>query len=75
MTNTAPATIDVPTLAEALETDGRTTRKFLRSITPAENHPGKGSRWAIDKKSVTSLKKQFKAWDEARQAKVEEETE
>jgi hypothetical protein len=59
MTTTAPATIDIATLAEALETTPRMTRKFLRSITPKESQPGKGSRWAIEKKAIASLKKQF----------------
>lgn len=58
MTNTAP-TIDIKALAEALDTDARTTRRFLRSITPKDSHPGKGSRWAIEKKDLASLKKQF----------------
>lgn len=53
------ATMTVTELAEVLGTDGRTTRKFLRSITPKESQPGKGSRWEIEKKSVRSLKSQY----------------
>ncbi len=53
------ATLTVKELATELDTDPRTARKFLRSITPAEAHPGKGSRWAIEKREVRSLKKKF----------------
>jgi len=54
-------------LAEKLDSDPRTVRKFLRSITPREEQPGKGSRWAIEAKRVATLRKQFKKWvaDEA----------
>lgn len=60
------ATITPKELAVELNTDGRTVRKFLRSITPKEDQPGKGSRWAIEKRQVKSLSKKFSAWDEAR---------
>ena len=53
------ATINVQELAETLETSPRTARKFLRSVTPVENQPGKGGRWQIEKKDLRSLKKQF----------------
>jgi hypothetical protein len=56
------ATITVTELAATLETDPRTTRKFLRSITAKADQPGKGSRWSIEKKSVRSLTSQFKKW-------------
>jgi len=69
------ATIDIATLATELDTDARTTRKFLRSITPADAQPGKGSRWAIEKREVRSLKSKFakfaQADAEARAAKIE----
>ena len=52
-------TIDIAALATALDTDARTTRKFMRSITPADAQPGKGSRWAIEKREVASLRKKF----------------
>lgn len=54
------ATMTVKDLATELDTDGRTARKFLRKVTPAENHPGKGGRWSIERKSLASLRKQFK---------------
>ena len=53
------ATIDIATLATELNTDPRTARKFMRKVTPADAHPGKGSRWAIEAKKVASLKSQF----------------
>lgn len=53
--------------AVLVESDGRTVRKFLRSITPKEDQPGKGSRWQLDgtKRSVTKLQKQFTEWTAA----------
>lgn len=55
--------------AEKVDSDGRTVRKFLRSITPKENQPGKGSRWSLPatKRDITSLTKQFREWS-AKQA-------
>ena len=53
------ATINIQDLSTALEANPRTVRKFLRSVTPVENQPGKGGRWQIEKKDLRSLKKQF----------------
>lgn len=53
------ATINVTELAEKLDTTPRTARKFLRSITPVEEQPGKGGRWSIQKADVRSLTKKF----------------
>jgi hypothetical protein len=53
------AQINVKDLAEELETTARTARKFLRSIVPKEDQPGKGGRWQIEKREVRSLKKKF----------------
>ena len=61
--------------ATEVNSDGRTVRKFLRSITPTENHPGKGSRWTLPgtAREVTKMKKQFNEWtssqDEAKAAR------
>lgn len=54
--------------------DGRTVRKFLRSITPKDEQPGKGSRWSLpgDKRSVNKLSRQFSEWTAAREAEAEE---
>lgn len=64
---TAPASLTVTDLNEILGTDGRTTRKFLRSITPKDDQPGKGSRWGLEggAKNITALKKQFAAFQAA----------
>lgn len=65
------ATITIAELATTLETDARTTRKFMRAITPKDAQPGKGSRWAIEKREVRSLRSKFSkfaAEEEARKA-------
>lgn len=59
------ATISAKELGNELGTDGRTVRKFLRSITPKDEQPGKGSRWAIERKAVRSLRTKFQAWNAA----------
>lgn len=53
------ATINIADLATELNTDARTARKFMRSVTPSEAQPGKGSRWSIEKREVRSLKSKF----------------
>ncbi|WNO27756.1 MerR-like helix-turn-helix DNA binding domain protein [Microbacterium phage Huwbert] len=53
------AQMTVNELATKLETSPRTTRKFLRSITPKDEQPGKGKRWSIEKRDVRGLVKKF----------------
>lgn len=73
----AAPTLTPAALADILGTDARTTRKFLRSITPKDAQPGKGSRWEI-KGTKTELTKlgakfaKFTADEEARRAKRDE---
>jgi len=76
MTNTAK-TMTIVDLTEVLDTDARTARKFLRSITPAEEQPGKGSRWVISATAANlkSLTKKFADFEAARAAKVEDDAE
>lgn len=62
------ATITPKELAAELGTDARTVRKFLRSPAGFDARVGKGQRWAIESKSVRSLKAKFAKWDEARKA-------
>lgn len=64
---TAAATLTPAALALELGTDARTTRKFLRSITPKDAQPGKGSRWAIKgtKTEIAAMKKKFIAFEKA----------
>lgn len=61
------ANITTTEFAAELNTDARTARKFLRSITPKDEQPGKGSRWAIDgsKRSLTQMRKNFNTWHAA----------
>lgn len=61
--------ISAAELASELGTDGRTTRKFLRSITPRDAQPGKGSRWGIagNKKEIASLRKKFAEFNDAQE--------
>ena len=56
------ATINIQDLSTALEANPRTVRKFLRSVTPVEDQPGKGGRWQIEKKDLRSLKKKFETF-------------
>lgn len=68
------ATITVQDLATELNTDPRTARKFLRSVTPADSQPGKGSRWAIEKRDIRSLRSKFTKWvDAAQEARLAKE--
>lgn len=50
--------------ADALGTDPKTVRKFLRAVTPREEHPGKGGRWTLQgtKTSLQKDRKRFLAW-------------
>ena len=59
------AQITTAELALELDTDARTARKFLRSITPRDEQPGKGSRWVIERKSLRTLKTKFIAYEAA----------
>lgn len=56
------ATINIAELATTLDASPREVRKFLRSVTPADEQPGKGGRWAIEKRDVRSLTKKFAAY-------------
>jgi hypothetical protein len=67
------ATITPKEFAQKVDSDGRTVRKFLRSITPKEDQPGKGSRWEIESRQVRSLTTKFRKWDEERKATDEDE--
>jgi len=59
-------------VAVKFDTTPRALRKFLRSDARAQGQgdslPGKGSRYAIEGKSLAPLKKRFTAW-QAQQAK------
>lgn len=66
------ATINIAELATELDATPRTARKFMRDVTPDEAHPGKGGRWAIEKREVRSLKTKFAKWSEERAREAEE---
>lgn len=67
-------TLTTAQAAEKLETTPRELRKFLRSITEKDAQPGKGSRWSLEARDVTKMRKQFTEWQAARAEKVEETT-
>ena len=71
------AQITTTEFAAELNTDTRTARKFLRSITPKEDQPGKGSRWVIEgnKRDLAKMRKQFAEWTAAAEAKKAAEVE
>lgn len=67
------ATITTADLATELETTPRTLRKFLRADAKARGTetPGKGSRYAIEKREVRSLAKRFNEWQAAQATAAE----
>ena len=69
------ATLTTTEIAAELDTTPRTLRKFLRADAKAQGNdtPGKGSRYAIEKKAMRSLKTRFNAWQAAQAAKVADE--
>lgn len=70
------AQITTAEFATELGTDPRTVRKFLRSITPVEDRPGKGSRWELsgNKRDIAKMQKRFDEWTAAREKPAEEPT-
>lgn len=53
-------------LAEELETDPRTLRRFLRSESSPVENVGKGKRYVLDTAAVKLIRKQFAAWSESK---------
>lgn len=64
---TAAKTMTTATLADALDTDPRTLRKFLRSSASPVPSVGKGSRYSLPatKAALTDFGKKFAAWEKA----------
>ena len=62
-------TLTTAEVAAELDTTPRTLRKFLRADArangKADTLPGKGSRYAIERKSIAPMKKRFAKWQEA----------
>lgn len=69
------ATIDIATLATTLDASPREVRKFLRSVTPDDAQPGKGGRWAIEKRDVRSLTKKFAEYRASKEVPNDDEPE
>lgn len=67
------ATVTAKEFAAKVGTDPCTARKFIRSEAGLNARVGKGHRWAIESKQVTSLAKRFVKWDEERKAAKETE--
>lgn len=65
------ATINIAEFATIIEATPRDARKFLREVTPSDEQPGKGGRWAVEKRDIRSLRSKFSKWDEARKAPAE----
>lgn len=57
-------TLTAKELAIELNTDAKTCRKFLRSLT--DDRAGKGGRWVIDAKDLDTLKDRFAAFNSRR---------
>lgn len=64
-------------IAVEFDSTGREVRKFLRSITPKDEQPGKGSRWTVDANAtqLKKLRKQFDEWVAAKAPADEPEVE
>jgi hypothetical protein len=57
-------TVTPTELADSLQSDPRTVRKFLRFVKEKDTHPGRGHRWELPggKRDMNRLKKQFGEW-------------
>jgi hypothetical protein len=62
MTKTAEMT--TAQFASEIGTDPKTLRKFLRSVTPRDEQPGKGSRWVLPgtKTAIAKARRDFAKW-------------
>jgi hypothetical protein len=52
-------------LANELNTDSKTVRRFLRAVLPDSAHPGKGNRWALqlDADDLDKVRTRFENWN------------
>lgn len=55
-------TLTTSELADRLDTDPRTLRKFLRSEVSPITPVGKGNRYTVEARKVNAVKKRFVAW-------------
>lgn len=76
-----PSTLTIKEIAQKWDTTPRTLRKYMRSAAKAqggvigEDTPGKGGRYAIEAKSLRSMRKGFDAWMRANEARRQEKAE
>ncbi len=58
---------------EGFRTDAKTLRIFLRADAKLRGleAPGKGSRWAIEGRELSSMGARFRRWESERAAKAE----
>lgn len=67
---TAATELTTRAFADAIGTDPKTLRRYLRASTPRDEQPGKGGRWVLpgSKSAIAKHRKAFAAWqaDEAR---------
>lgn len=61
-------TLSAKQAAQQLGTDARTLRKFMRAITPKENQPGQGNRYAIEEDLIPELQVKFTDWAKGKKA-------
>lgn len=59
---TTAKTVTTAELAEELETDPKTLRRFLRSEASPVETVGKGHRYILDSKTTKLIRKAFVVW-------------
>lgn len=69
------ATITATELALDFDASPRLIRKFLRDDAAARDipTPGKGARYAIEKREVKAMRTRFNAWFDSRNASSDDE--
>ena len=61
---TAATELTTRAFADAIGTDPKTLRKYLRSVTPRDEQPGKGGRWVLpgSKSAIAKHRRDFAKW-------------
>lgn len=61
---TAATELTTRAFADAIGTDPKTLRKYLRSVTPRDEQPGKGGRWVLpgSKSEIAKHRRAFAKW-------------
>lgn len=63
-------TLSTAEMAERLDTDPRTLRRFLRSDSSPVERVGKGNRYHVPASTFRTLKKAFTKWNESHTAQA-----